>query len=156
MSIGTILYISDKTIPGNPVLDALRSAGYEVVSADSSSEGVALLFLVRSVAAVVLHDRLGERNGVDLARSLRGICPEVAIILLSPNQIDSLPPYVDASVSMSQPFDIVTSTVRRLLALPPPVLSAPRPVLRARLLERLHRRNATTLPNPAKAIPGDF
>ncbi len=116
MSIGTILYISDKTIPGDPVSGALRNAGFEAVSADSSSEGVALLFLMRSVAAVVLHDQPGERSGVDLARSLRSIRPEVAIILLSPNQIDSLPPFVDASVSMSQPFDMVTSTVRRLLA----------------------------------------
>jgi DNA-binding NarL/FixJ family response regulator len=116
MSIATVLYISDKTVPGDPVTGALRNAGYEVVSADSFSEGVALLFLLRSVAAVVLHDRLGERNGVDVARSLRSIRPEVAIILLSPNQIDSLPPYVDASVSMSQPFDVVTSTVRHLLA----------------------------------------
>ena len=107
MSIATVLYISDKTVPGDPVTGALRNAGYEVVSADSFSEGVALLFLLRSVAAVVLHDRLGERNGVDVARSLRSIRPEVAIILLSPNQIDSLPPYVDASVSMSQPFDMV-------------------------------------------------
>ncbi len=116
MSIGTILYISDKTVPGDPVLGALRNAGYEVVSADSSSEGVALLFLMHSVAAVVLHDQLGERSGVDLARTLRSIRPEVAIILLSPNQIDSLQPYVDASVSLSQPFDMVTSTVRHLLA----------------------------------------
>jgi len=116
MSIGTILYISDKTTPGEPVTDALRNAGYEVVSADSSSEGVALLFLMHSVAAVVLHDQLGERSGVDLARTLRSIRPEVAIILLSPNQIDSLQPYVDASVSLSQPFDMVTSTVPGLLA----------------------------------------
>ena len=118
MSIGTVLYISDKTktVPGDPVTRALRNAGYEVVSADSSSEGVALLFLMHSVAAVVLHDQLGERSGVDLARTLRSIRPKVAIILLSPKQIDCLPPCVDASVSLSQPFDVVTSTVRRLVA----------------------------------------
>src|SRR5271170_6538068 len=116
MSIGTVLYISDKTVPGDPVTGALRNAGYEVVSAESSSEGVALLFLMHSVATVVLHDQLGERSGVDLARTLRSIRPEVAIILLSPNQIDSLPPLVDASVSLSQPFDMVTSAVPRLLA----------------------------------------
>ena len=36
MSIGTVLYISDKskTVPGDPVAGALRNAGYEVVSAD--------------------------------------------------------------------------------------------------------------------------
>ncbi len=116
MSVGTVLYISDKTVPGDPATDALMNAGYEVVSADSSSEGVALLFLMHAVAAVVLHDQLGERSGVDLARTLRSIRPEVAIILLSPKQIDSLPPYVDASVSLSQPFDMVTSTVPGLLA----------------------------------------
>src|SRR5271155_3758233 len=116
MSVGTVLYISDKTVPGDPVTDALRNAGYEVVSADSSSEGVALLFLVRSVAAVVLHDQLGERSGVDLARTLRSIRADVAIILLSRNQIDSLPSYVDASVSLSQPVDMVTAAVLRLLA----------------------------------------
>jgi CheY-like chemotaxis protein len=116
MSISAVLYIPDKTVPEDPVTGALRNAGYEVVSADSSSEGVALLFLMHSVAAVVMHDQLGERSGVDLARTLRSIRPEVAIILLSLNPIDSLPPYVDVPVSLSQPFDMVTSTVPGLLA----------------------------------------
>jgi hypothetical protein len=64
----------------------------------------------------VLHDQLGDRSGVDLARTLRSIRPDVAIILLSRNQIDSLPSYVDAFVSLSQLFEMVTSTVRRLPA----------------------------------------
>jgi len=138
MSIGTILYISDKTIPVDPVTCALKNAGYEVVSADSSLEGVALLFLMRSIVAVVLHDQLGERSGVDLARTLRSIRPDVAIVLHSHNQIDNLPSPVDASVNVSQPFDMVTSTVRRLLAATPPVMSATIPVRGVWLRERLH------------------
>jgi len=115
MSIGTILYVSDKTIGNDPILGALRSSGYKVVCADSSSQGIALLFLVRSVAAVVLHDQLGERSGADVAQTLRTIRPDVPVVLLCPNRIDPLPSSMDVCVSLSQPLEMVTLAIQRLL-----------------------------------------
>jgi CheY-like chemotaxis protein len=115
MSLDTILYISDKAISSASVLGALKSTGYEVVSSDGSSQGIALLFLMRSVAAVVLHDQAGERAGFDVARTLRAIRPEVPIILLCCNQIERLPQCVDICVSLARPLEMVTSAVRCLL-----------------------------------------
>ena len=115
MSLDTILYIHDKAISSDSVLDALKITHYEVVSADSSSQGIALLFLLRSVAAVVLHDQSGERSGADVARTLRAIRPDVPIMLLCRNRIDRFPSFVDVCVSLAQPLEMVTSAIRRLL-----------------------------------------
>jgi DNA-binding response OmpR family regulator len=115
MSLDTILYIFDKAIASDPVLVALKATGYKVISAGSSSQGLALLFLMRSVAAVVLHDEAGEWAGPEGARTLRAIRSNVPIILLCRYQIDGLPSCVDVCVSLAQPLDLVISAVRRLL-----------------------------------------
>lgn len=115
MSLDRILYISDKTISSDSVLGALKITGYKVVSADSSSQGIALLFLMHSVAAVVLHDQIGGRAGFDVARTLRAIRPDVPIMLLYRDQIDCSPSCVDVCVSLAQPLAMVASAVRRLV-----------------------------------------
>ncbi len=113
MSIGTILYISDKAISSDPVLGAVRSTGYDVLIADSSSQGLALLFLMRSVAAVALHEQVEERTAFEAARTLRVIRPNVPIVLLCRHQIDGPPSYVDVCVSLAQPLEMVTSAIQR-------------------------------------------
>ncbi len=112
MSLDRILYISDKAISNDSVLGALKITGYKVVSTDSSSQGIALLFLMRSVAAVVLHDQIA---GFDVARTLRAIRPDVPIMLLCRDQIDCSPSCVDVCVSLAQPLAMIASAVRRLL-----------------------------------------
>ena len=115
MSLDTILYISEKAISSDSVLDTLKVPGYEVVRADSSSQGIALLFLMRTVAVVVLRYQTGERAAFDVARTLRAIRPNVPIMLLCRDQIDRLPPCVDVCVSLAQPLAMVASAVRCLL-----------------------------------------
>ncbi len=44
----TILYISDRANRSNSVLAALKETGCEVVSANSPTEGVALLYVMRA------------------------------------------------------------------------------------------------------------
>jgi DNA-binding NtrC family response regulator len=101
------------------VLAALEATGYEVVGTNSATQALALLFIMRSVVAVVLHYRARERTGFDLLRSLRAIRPRVPIILLCREQLGPLPSGVDASgvylYDTEQPRENLTSQVQRWL-----------------------------------------
>jgi DNA-binding NtrC family response regulator len=115
----TILYLSDQATSGDPALAALEAAGYEVASTNGSTQAIALLFLMRSVAAVVLHCRAREHASFDVVRSLRAIRPGVPIVQLGCDRIDLLPSRVDACVSTGQPLEKLASAVRRLLTARP-------------------------------------
>jgi len=115
MALETILYISDQTTCSNSVLAALKATGYEVVCTNGSTRAIALLFIMHSVAAVVLNQLAREQTSFDLARSLRAIRPDVPIVLLCHDQFDRLPSCVDACVSTGLPLEKLTSAVRRLL-----------------------------------------
>jgi hypothetical protein len=111
----TILYISGGATSGDSVMIDLEATGYEVVRTDSSTEGIALLYLMHSVAAVVLHCQPEDRSWFELGRSLGAIRPGVPIILLSRDPILCLPPWVDACVGTEQPLEEVASAVHSLL-----------------------------------------
>jgi len=115
MARKTILYISDQATGSDSALAALEATGYEVVSTNSSTQAVALEYIMHSVAAVVLHHRPGEQTGSDVARSMRVICPDVPIILLCCDQIEPLPTCADACVSTCHPLDKFISVLRSLL-----------------------------------------
>ena len=119
MALESILYISDQASSRNSVLAALEATGYEVVGANSATQALALLFIMRSVVAVVLHYLARERTGFDLLRSLRAIRPRVPIILLCREQLGPLPSGVDASgvylYDTEQPRENLTSQVQRWL-----------------------------------------
>ena len=91
MAGDTILYISDQATGSDSVLAALKAAGYEVVTTNSSTQALALLFLIHSAAAIVFNQRAEEQTSFDLARSLRKIRPDVPMVLLCGGQIDCLP-----------------------------------------------------------------
>jgi DNA-binding NtrC family response regulator len=95
----TILYIADRANSGDSLLDALKEKGYEVVTANSPTEGVALLYVMHSVAAVVLDKGAREQAGFDLAQSLRQIRPNVPVIVLCGDQIDRSPSWTNKCVS---------------------------------------------------------
>jgi DNA-binding NtrC family response regulator len=111
----TILYISDQATSNNSVLAALKATGCEVVGTNSSTQAIAMLFVMHSVAAVVLNQRARKQTNFDMARSLRAIRPNVPIVLLCRGQIDRSPSCVDACVSTGQPLEKLTCAVRRLL-----------------------------------------
>jgi DNA-binding NarL/FixJ family response regulator len=111
----TILYISDHATSSDSVTVELKAKGYEVVDTDSSSHGAALLHIMHSVAALVLHFRPEDRTWFELAKSLRAICPGIPIILLTRDPILHLPPWVDACVGTAQAPDKVASAVHNLL-----------------------------------------
>ena len=99
MEHNTILHISDRANSSNSVLAAFKETGYEVVSTSSPAEGVALLYVMHSVAAVVLDNRARQQAGFDVAQSLRQIRPNVPVMLLCGDQIDSSPSWTDKCVS---------------------------------------------------------
>ena len=113
----TILYISNRANRSNSVLAALKESGCEVVSTNSPTEGVALLYIMHSVAAVVLDNRAREQASFDVAQSLREIRPNVPVMLLCGDQIDSSPSWTDRCVST----DKLTSALQHLLTAEPVV-----------------------------------
>jgi len=115
MTDETILYVSDQTANDNSVLAALKATGYEVVSANSATQAIALLYVLHTVAGVVLNHRARARAKFDVARSLRAIRSGVPIVLLCSEQIKRLPSSVDACVDTGQPLEKLTAAVRRRL-----------------------------------------
>jgi DNA-binding NtrC family response regulator len=117
MKHNTILHISDRANSSNYVLAALKKTGCEVVSTNSPTEGVALLYIMRAVAAVVLENRAREQASFDVAHSLREIRPNVPIMLLCADRISSPPSWHDECVST----DKLTSALQYLLNAEPVV-----------------------------------
>ena len=115
MVLDTILYVSDRATGSDSISAALKAHGYEVVTTDSSTQAIALLFIMRVVAGIVLNHRGGEHTTFDVVRSLRALRPHVPIVWLCGNQIDHLPPCVDACVNTGQPLEELASEVERLL-----------------------------------------
>ena len=112
---GKILCISDQPATSNSVSAALNAAGYDVVSTNSPAQAIALLFLMHSVAAVVLNQRAREQTSFDSTCRLRAIRRDVPIILLCRDQMDHLPSCVDACLNDEQPLEKLTCALRRLL-----------------------------------------
>ena len=116
MKSETILLISTQKTIGNSVLAAIKATGYRVVCT-SSSQAMALLFIMHCAAVVVLDRAAGEKTTFEgLARQLRAMCHDVPIILLSPTPISPLPSQIDAYVSTAPPLASLTSAVLRALA----------------------------------------
>jgi len=115
MTDETILYISDQTANSNPVLAALKATGYEVVSTGSTTQAIALLYILHGVAGVVLNRRIREQQTSDLTRSLHAIRSDVPIVLLCSDRTSRLPTYVDACVSIGQSLEKLATAVRRVL-----------------------------------------
>ena len=85
----TILYIFDRSNRNNSVLAAIKETGCEVLSTDSLTQGVAFLYILRQVSAVVLDSQVRKHANFDVAESLRRIRPRVPVVLKCCDQIHS-------------------------------------------------------------------
>jgi DNA-binding response OmpR family regulator len=112
MKHSTILHISDRAKSSHSILAALEETGCAVVSTNSPTEGVALLYIMHSVTAVVLDNGAREQASFDVAQSLREIRPNVPVMLLCADRIDSPPSRTDRCVST----DKLISALQHLLA----------------------------------------
>ena len=113
----TILHISDRADRSHSGLAKLKEIGCGVVSTNNPTEGVALLYIMHSVTAVVLDSRVKEQAGIDLSQSLRQIRPDVPIMLLCSDEIDNAPSSTDGCLST----DRLTSALKHLLTEEPVV-----------------------------------
>ncbi len=107
----TILYISDGGNNINSVVAAIKQTGFEVVSTNSPTEAVALLYIMGQVAAVVLDSRVREHANFDVAQSLRRIRPGVPVMLECGDQIDDSPTEKESCVNT----ECLTSAIEHLL-----------------------------------------
>jgi|HubBroStandDraft_4_1064222.scaffolds.fasta_scaffold451976_3 DNA-binding NtrC family response regulator len=110
-----ILYMSDQANCNNSVLAALKETGCEVVSTNSSTVGIAMFYVMHSVAAVVLDKGTTEQAGFDVAQSLRQIRPNVPVIELCCDQTDCSP----SSTSKCVSSDKLPSALQSVLAAEP-------------------------------------
>jgi len=116
MKHDTILFISTQKICDNSLVAAIKATGYRVVST-TSTQAMALLFIMHCTAVVLLDRAASENTSFEVAQDLRAMCHDVPIILLSATPISSLPPHMDACVSTARPIASLTSAVLRALAL---------------------------------------
>ena len=113
MDHGTILYISDGAKGNGSVFAALKETGCEVLRTNSPTEGVAMLYIMRTCAAVVIDYRASEEANFDVAKSLRQIGPGVPVIPLCGEQNDSSALATDTCVSTEK----LTSALQHLLGM---------------------------------------
>jgi DNA-binding NtrC family response regulator len=111
----TILYISDDANSSNSAVAALEKKGYEVVTTNSSTEGIALLYVMHSVAAVVLDTGARQHADFDLAQSLEQIRPHVPVIVLCGDQIHASTEWTHTCVKK----DKLASALQYLLTIEP-------------------------------------
>jgi DNA-binding response OmpR family regulator len=78
----TVLCIDDEQTALQLRQSLLESAGYNVLAAKSGRQGINT-FRNESVQAVVLDYWMADMNGMQVAREIRKIKPEVPIIILS-------------------------------------------------------------------------
>ena len=98
------LVVREKT-ESSPLLGVLQDAGYELTTTSNQSQALALLFVMKSVAAVIVDQREDDCATLDLPRHLRGLRRDVPIVLLCHEPLAQLPDYIDACVSDQEPID---------------------------------------------------
>jgi hypothetical protein len=98
----TILYISDRSNRNKSVLAVIKQTGCEVLSTDSLTQGVAMLYILGQVSAVVLDSQVRKHANFDVAESLRKICPKVPVVLKCCDQIHSSLSLTESCVSTDE------------------------------------------------------
>jgi len=98
------LVVRDKT-ESNSLFRVLQDAGYELTTTTNQSQALAMLFVMKSVDAVIVDQRGEEHASFDLPRHLRGLRRDVPIVLLSHEPLPQLPDCVDACVSDQEPLE---------------------------------------------------
>ncbi len=98
----TILYIVDRSNGNSSVLATLKETGCEVLSTDSPTQAVALLYIMRQVSAVVLDVQVRKHANFNVAESLRRVRPGVPVILKCCDQIRSSLSLTESCVSTDE------------------------------------------------------
>ena len=87
-SLARILVIDDQPSVRLGVREILEDAGYEVTEAASSDEAMPLLTDGKTTEAIVTDINMpGTLDGLELARMVDGLMPEIAIVIMSGKQL---------------------------------------------------------------------
>lgn len=93
----------------------LGSEGYNVLTAESGEEGLEL-FRQNPVELVIADHFLSGKSGIEIAREMKELKPEVPILIISaaldkPAGLE----FVDGFVAKAEPPDILLDAIARLL-----------------------------------------
>lgn len=99
-----VLVVREKT-DSNSLFRVLQDAGYDLTTTTDQSQALAMLFVIKSVDAVIVDQRGEEHVSFDLPRHVRGLRRDVRIVLLSHERLPQLPECVDACVSDQEPLE---------------------------------------------------
>jgi DNA-binding response OmpR family regulator len=101
-------------------LSSLKENGYELVSATNGHDGL-LLFMSRSVDAIVLEYHLGLLDGSAIAAEIKQVRPTVPIVMLTDHLElpDGALKSVDALVIKSDGVHFLMATLHFLLSVKP-------------------------------------
>ena len=95
----------------------LELEGYRVLEADSGDELDRLLGEAQEIALLILDIHLGDRDGMEIARTLRKARPEIPIAFLTGSGFysrDDADAVGDATIRKPFTLEELTSTVSRL------------------------------------------
>jgi CheY-like chemotaxis protein len=80
----TVLVVEDEALVRDLAVRILRTAGFRVLSAGDGPEGLDIVRAEpRRIDAVLLDVQLPTMSGAELLRELRGIRPDLAVVLSS-------------------------------------------------------------------------
>lgn len=116
MTINDTLLLVSPTEIGDSVALALNAAGYQVAIANTELRAVALVFLMRSFAAVIVDERQHANPSFALASRLHGIRPDVPIVVISKAAVSSVPGCVEACVLGQELPNAMTALLGSALA----------------------------------------
>jgi CheY-like chemotaxis protein len=96
--------------------DEFRNAGYDVLTASTGKEGLAL-FVADPVDVAVIAHRLPDMMGEFVAAWIKTISPRVPIVMFSPGQRPSRRQrrYVDVLLPAKAPWPSILDSVNQLL-----------------------------------------
>ena len=103
-----VLIVDDEQVIRELLTVALEEDGYEILSAESGEEAIALLDKRKDIRGVIADVRLGgERkvSGWDVARRAREMYPDIAVVYMSGDSgVDWTAQGVPKSVMVVKPF----------------------------------------------------
>lgn len=116
----TILVVEDEVLLRLDLAHQLRSAGFDVIEADSGDEALAILKVKSDVDLILTDIRMpGEIDGAELARSVRAQTQKVKIVILSAYADTQQQLPVDAAFTKPVRIEALLTKVRQLLPLSP-------------------------------------
>lgn len=114
----TILFVAKDLSLSHSIIGKLKGSGFNLISADKSTEAVAKLFANRRVEAIVLDQRATEKISLGFAKFIKSFRAAVPVILLSTQLLDPLPRCIDAGVCIHDELGSLVPTIELLLDSP--------------------------------------